>query len=155
VEAAELEVEIAFDVYPPPRCGAIAARLACADGDEGKAGEILHAEDLDAGRWERVHAHWLDRISEEAARSRKTLLSEYDGAYVEALEVERGAVALEAYAQLAEAAERGEVAAALAARGLPEGVWPRIHRVWIGRMVKDVRLGKQARAAIDAQRAAR
>ncbi len=150
----EPEVEIAFDLYPPPRCGTLAARLACANGDEGKAGEILRAEDLDAGRWERVHAHWLDRINDEAARGRKKLLSEYDGAYVGALEGERGAVVLEEYARLAEAAERGAVAGALADGGLPEGAWPHIHRVWIGRMVKDVRLGKQVRGAIDARRAA-
>jgi hypothetical protein len=151
---AEPEVEIAFEAYPPPRCGAIAARLACTNGDEGEGGDVLRAEDLDAGRWERVHAHWLDRIREEAARSRKTLLSDYDRAYVGALEAERGTVVLEEYARLAEAAERGEVEGALAERGLPEGAWPHIHRLWIERMVKDVRLGKQVRGAIDARRAA-
>ena len=155
VEAvAEPEVEIAFDVYPPPRCGGIAARLAFTKGDGGKSGEILRAESLDAGRWERVHAHWLGRISDEAARSRKKLLSDYDGAYVGALEAERGAVVLEEYARLAEAAERGEVAGALVEIGLPERAWAHIHRVWIGRMVKDVRLGKQVRGAIDARRVA-
>ena len=87
------------------------------------------------------------------ARGRKKLLSEYDGAYVGALEGEHGAVVLEEYARLAEAAERGAVAGALAEEGLPEGAWPHIHRVWIGRMVKDVRLGKQVRGAIEARRA--
>jgi hypothetical protein len=42
----------------------------------------------------------------------------------------------------------------LAERGLPEGAWPHIHRVWIQRMVRDVRLGKQVRTVIDALRAA-
>lgn len=151
---AEPEVEIAFDVYPPARCGAIAARLACASGEEGKVGGILRTEYLDAGGWERVHVHWLNRMSDETARSRKKLLSEYDEAYLGALEGERGAVGMEEYARLAEAAERGEVARALAELGLPEGGWPHIHRVWIGRMVKDVRVGKQVRTAIDARRAA-
>jgi hypothetical protein len=150
--AAQPEVEIDFDVYPPPRCGAIAARLACAGSDDGTIGEILRGEDLDASRWQPVHAHWLERARAEAARSRKTLMSEYDGGYVGALEAERGVIALEEYARLAEAAERGEVAGALAEGGLPEGAWAHIHRVWIGRMVKDVRLGKQVRGAIEACR---
>jgi hypothetical protein len=154
VEASAPEAEIDVEVYPPPRCGAIAARLAHARGEQEKTSEILRGEDLDPGRWQRVHAHWLERIREEAARSRKKLLSEYDSGYVGALEGERGAIGLEEYARLAEAAERGEAAAALAELGLPEGGWAHIHRVWIGRMVKDVRLGKQVRGAIEEQRSA-
>jgi hypothetical protein len=149
--AAEPELEVAFDAYPPERCGAIAARLAC---DEVSTGDILRAEDLDAARWKRLHEHWLDRIRDEAARSRKKLLSDYDGAYVSALESQRGPIALDDYARLAEAAERSAVAEVLAERGLPDGAWPHIHRVWIQRMVTDVRLGKQVRTAIDALRAA-
>jgi hypothetical protein len=160
VEAAEPEVAIDFDMYPPVRCGGIAARLACAEGEEDKGdkgekvGEILRGEDLDAGRWERVHAHWLDRIRAEAARSQKTLLAEYDSGYVGALEGARGAIELSEYARLAEAAERGEVLGALAELGLPAGGWAHIHRVWIGRMVKEVRVGKEVRGAIEARRAA-
>lgn len=151
VPAAEPAPDIAFDEYPPDRCGAFAARLAC---DEGSTSDLLRAEDLDAARWKRVHEHWLDRIRDEASRGRKKLLTEYDGAYLSALEAKRGPIALEEYAKLAEAAERGAISGALTERGLPEGAWPHIHRVWIGRMVKDVRLGKQVRAAIDALRAA-
>jgi hypothetical protein len=154
VEAAEPEVEIDVEAYPPSRCGGIAGHVACAGGDAGKVGEILRAEGLDAGRWERVHGHWLGRIREEAARSRKALMAEYDGGYVGAIEGERGAIGVEEYARLAEAAERGEVAGALVEGGLPEGGWVHIHRVWIGRMVKDVRVGKQVRGAIEGRRAA-
>ncbi|WP_437484888.1 DUF2169 domain-containing protein [Sorangium sp. So ce1014] len=143
--------EVAFEAYPPQRCGAIAARLAC---DEGSTGDILRVEELDEVRWQRVHAHWLDRIRDEAARNRKRLLSDYDGAYVAALEAKRGPIAVSDYARLAEAAERGALAGALVERGLPEGAWLHIHRVWIERMVKDVRLSKQARSEIDALRAA-
>ncbi|MEP7123524.1 MAG: DUF2169 domain-containing protein [Byssovorax sp.] len=150
----EIEVEVDFDVYPPTRCGGVAARLACAVDDADKVGEILRAEQLDVARWQRVHEYWLDRIRQEAARSRKMLLSEYDGAYVSVLEAERGMISIEVYARLAEAAERGEVAGALTKIGLPEGAWPHTHRMWIGRMVKDVRLGKQVREAIEARRAA-
>jgi hypothetical protein len=151
VPPADPEPEVAIDAYPPERCGAIAARLAC---DEGSTSDILRAEDLDSARWKRVHEHWLDRIRDEAARSRRKLLFDYDDAYVNALEAQRGPIALDDYARLAEAAERSAVAGALAEHGLPEGAWPHIHRVWIGRMVRDARLGKQVRAAIDAVRAA-
>lgn len=143
--------DVSFEAYPPERCGAIAARLAC---DPGSAGDVLRAEELDEARWQRVHTHWLDRIRDEAARSRKRLLSDYDGAYVAALEAMRGPIAVGDYARLAEAAERSAIEVALAERGLPEGTWPRIHRVWIERMVKDVRLGKQIRSEIDTLRAA-
>ncbi|MGK3962594.1 hypothetical protein WMF01_18655 [Sorangium sp. So ce1667] len=143
--------DVTFDAYPPERCGAIAARLAC---DEGSTGDILRAEELDEAGWRRVHARWLDRIRDEAARSRTRLLSAYDSAYVSALEAKRGPIAVGDYARLAEAAERGAIAGALAARGLPEGAWPHLHRVWIRRMVKDARLGKQVRREIDALREA-
>lgn len=146
----EAEPEVALDDYPPARCGAIEARISC---DKGKLDEVLRAEELDEARWKRVHKHWLGRIREEAARSRKKPMSDYDEAYVRELEAKRGALTLEEYARLAEAAERGAVAEALGARGLPEGSWPHIHRVWIGRMVKDVRVGKQVRGAIEAVRA--
>ncbi|XXY48663.1 DUF2169 domain-containing protein [Sorangium sp. So ce269] len=142
--------DIAFDVYPPGRCGAIAARLAC---DAGSTDDLLRAEELDLARWLRVHEHWLGRIRDEAARGRKKLLSDYDRAYVDALEAKRGPIALDGYARLAEAAERGAVTGALGESGLPEGAWPHIHRVWIQRIVEDVRLGKQVRAAIEALRA--
>lgn len=149
--AKEPEPQLAFEQYPPERCGVIAARLAC---DEPAAGDILQAETLDAAGWQRVHEHWLERIRDEAARSRKKLLADYDAAYVSALEAQRGPIALDDYARLAEAAERSAVAAALAERGLPAGAWPHIHRVWIGRTLKDMRVGKQVRNAIDALRAA-
>ncbi|WP_437655273.1 DUF2169 domain-containing protein [Sorangium sp. So ce1182] len=143
--------DVAFEAYPPERCAAIAACLAC---DEGSTNDVLHAEELDDARWQRIHAYWLDRIGEEVARCRKRLLSIYDSAYVSALEAKRGPITLDDYARLAEAAERSAIAGALAERGLPQGAWPHVHRVWIGRMVKDVRLGKQLWDAIDALRGA-
>ncbi len=151
VTLPEPDAEPAFDQYPPERCGAIAARVAC---DPPTAGDVLRAEELDAARWKRVHEHWLDRIREDAARSRRKPLSEYDAAYVSALEAKRGALALDDYARLAEAAERSAVPAALSERGLPETAWPHIHRVWIARMARDPGLGKLVRGAIDAVRAA-
>jgi hypothetical protein len=149
--APEAEPEIDFSAYPAERCGAIAARVAC---DEAEASRTLGAEDLDAARWKRVHERRLDEIRAEAARGRKKLLVEYDAAYVRALEAHRGPIALEEYARIAEAAERGAIAEALEAARLPAGAWPHIHRVWIGRTAKDMRLGKQVRAAIEQVRSA-
>jgi hypothetical protein len=145
--AVQPDPEVAFDAYSVERCGAIAARLAY---DDAEASELLQAEDLDTARWQRVHQHWLVRIHDQAARGRTKLLSDYDRAYVSSLEARRGSIVLEEYTRLAEAAERNSVVGALAEHGLPEGAWPHIHRAWIARMVKDVRLAKQVRAGIDA-----
>jgi hypothetical protein len=142
--------ELVLDDYPPERCGTIAARLAC---DPPAAAEVLRAESLDDERWKRAHEHWLGHIQEAAARSRKKPQADYDAAYVAAVEARRGPITLKEYSTLAEAAERGAVAAALAGLAMPEGAWPHVHRVWIGRLVKDVALGRQVRAAIDALRA--
>ncbi len=147
----EVAPELVLDDYPPERCGAIAARLAC---DPAAAADVLRAESLDEERWRRVHEHWLGHIQEAAARSRKKPLVDYDVAYVAALEGRRGPIALYEYSQLAEAAERGAVASALRELTLPEGAWPHVHRVWIGRMVADVGVSRQVRAAIDSLRAA-
>jgi len=140
-----------FEKFPPERCGIIAARLSC---DEPKAKEILGAEELDSALWQEIHTHWLARIREDAAKSKRQPMADYDKAYVSTLESQRGAIALDDYARLAEAAERGAVEGALSERGLPEKSWPHIHRVWIGRMARDPVIGKQVRGAIDALRAA-
>ncbi len=142
--------QIAFEDYPPARCGKIAARIAC---DESKSTEFLKAEQLNADTWKEVHEHWLARIQETASRSRK-LLSEYDLGYVAAVEAHRGAIALSDYAQLAEASERSAAAEVFAELRIPEVAWPHIHRVWLGRMAKDVTMARLVRAAIDSTRAA-
>lgn len=137
--------------YPIERCARIAARLAC---NASSAAEVLRAEDLDATGWPIVHEHWLAAIRAKTERRDKKLLADYDRAYVSELEAQRGPIAVDDYARLAEAAERSAQTEALAARELPEPAWPYIHRVWIERMVKDVRLVKQVRATVDALRAA-
>lgn len=140
-----------IEVYPPARCGAIAARVEC---NESTVADILRAEDLDAERWERVHEHWQDQIDAEAARGRTELRNEYDSAYVAALEAERLPITVEVYARLAEAGERGALDETLAELRFPEDAWLHIQRCWIPRMIADPKLGKQVRAAIAAARAA-
>ncbi|MEZ4302594.1 MAG: hypothetical protein R3B70_47130 [Polyangiaceae bacterium] len=149
--SAEVEAKVDFDSYPPARCGAIAARVA---SDEEAAEELLKAEELTPAQWEQVHAHWLARIREDAGRSRRKSTVEYDTAYVGALEERRGPIAVEEYARLSDAAERGPVGEVLGELSMPEKAWPHIHRVWLGRMSKDVWLMKQVRATIDTLRAA-
>lgn len=150
-----------FEDYPPARCAAIAARLACIDPPAGEeqptiedqAAAILRAEDLDLSRWPRIHRHWLDRIDGDLARGRSALLAEYDAAYVATLETLRGPLTPPEYAHLADAAERDDESAALTAHHLPDEAWPHIHRVWIQRMVKDLSLTRQVHAALEALRA--
>lgn len=148
---AEPEAALVVDDYPPSRCGAIAARLAC---DPKRTESILHEEGLDAPRWEQVHAQWLDRIDAETERGRNGLLSVHDGAYVAEIEAIRGPVTPAEYARLLHAAERDEEAEELAAQGLPEEAWPHVRRVWIQRMVGDLALTRQVRAALAELRAA-
>lgn len=150
-ETAHANEETLFERYPIERCAAIAVRIAC---EASSTGEILRAEGLDPEQWQRAHAHWLDRIADSGARDRKRMLSDYDRAYVGELEARRGRISLEEYARLAEAAERGAAASALAERGLPEGAWPHLHRLWIGRLVKDVRLGREVRRKVEEAREA-
>lgn len=148
-EGPAVEAPLPLEEYPLERCARIAAQIARRPEEQGA---ILEAQELSAERWTALHEHWLGRIQEEAARSRRKLLSEYDAVYVGELEAKGGVITLEEYARLAEAAERGVVGEVLGGRGLPEGAWAHIHRVWIGRMVKDVRLGKEVRGAIEAVR---
>ncbi len=136
--------------YPVDRCARIEARIAC---NAGEKAEILRAENLDGGGWEKLREHWLGAIRAETDRRKKTLLSEYDGAYVEELEAQKGAIGVSEYARLAEAAERGAVGGALAAQGLPSGAWPNVHRVWIDRMVRDGRVVKEVRDGMATARA--
>jgi hypothetical protein len=138
------------EAYPPARCGAIAARLAL----EEPAEQVYREERLDAEGWERVHEHWLDRIDAEVARGRGQLQAEYDAAYLGALESDRGALTPDTYAALAEAAERDAIEEELQARKLPEDAWPHIHRVWLGRLLGDLKLAKEVRARIASIRAA-
>ena len=138
-----------LDAYPPARCGSIAARLEC---NESSAADILRSEDLDPERWEQVHEHWQDRTDAAAARGDGGPLSDYDAAYVAALEAERLPITVEVYARLAAAAGRGEIEEVLAELRFPEDAWLHVQRLWIKKLLADPKLGSQVRAAIAAAR---
>lgn len=142
--------EPTIDDYPIERCARIAARLAC---NPNGADDVLRAEDIDATGWQIVHEHWQGAIRAKVERRNKELLVHYDRAYVSEIEAQRGPVAVDDYARIAEAAERSAQAEVLAMRELPEPVWPYIHRVWIDRMIKDPSLAAQVRHAIATRRA--
>lgn len=148
--ARAVEEPLPLDTFPMERCARIEARLACSTGETA---EILRAEELDASGWQKLHTHWLVAIREETDRRKKTLLSKYDGAYVSELEAQRGPITLNDYARLAEGAERGVIGEEMARRGLPAAGWPNLQRVWIDRMVRDVRVGKEVRRMMDVARA--
>ena len=128
-------------------CATVAARL---DGPGADRAAILAAEDLTPAQWDKDHARWLGEIRDELDRGKKKLLSAYDAAYVTALEDRRGPIAVDEYARLSIAAERGKAAAALAELDLPEDAMMRIRRVWLARMVKDPRAAAEVRAAMRA-----
>src|SRR6185436_509473 len=104
---------------------------------------------LDEARWEPLRAHWLAEIKKETERGKTALLRLYDTAYVAQLEDERGPIAVEEYARIVVAAERGTVNATLADLGLPEGSMLRIQRVWMGKMQKDPELRRLVRSAFE------
>jgi hypothetical protein len=135
--------------YPLARCARIAARLACKPEETAT---VLAAEDLESTGWEKLHEHWLTALRAKAERRDKTLVLEYDRAYVTELEAQRGPITPEDYAVLAEAAERGVQAQALAERKLPEQGWPNIHRAWIERTIRDPPLAARIRLALATQR---
>jgi hypothetical protein len=108
---------------------------------------ILEAEGLTAETWTPRHERWLREIEAELARGKKKTLTDYDVAYVAALEAERGPITAAEYAGLQSAIELGRGAEKLAEMKLPEESLMRIRRVWLARMVKDPRLAAAVRAA--------
>ncbi|MEZ4298795.1 MAG: DUF2169 domain-containing protein [Polyangiaceae bacterium] len=140
-----------FEAFSPSRCGALEARLAC---NEAKSAEILRAEEIDAERWERVHERWLERIEAETARGRPGLRREYDGAYVKALEGERGEITVAIYAKLAIANERCTLDETLEELRFPEDAWLHIVRAWIPKQIEDPELAARVLSATNEARAA-
>ncbi|WP_437595227.1 DUF2169 domain-containing protein [Sorangium sp. So ce590] len=139
------EPTLPVEPYPLARCAAIAARLA---RRPEALDAILAAEALSTDTWEALHAHWLDAIRADVGRGKRRLLSSYDGAYIAALEAERGPITAGEYARLVIASERGNDARTRAELGLPDGVLLRLRRVWLERIVKDPIAAQEVRAAM-------
>ncbi|MEZ4296728.1 MAG: DUF2169 domain-containing protein [Polyangiaceae bacterium] len=148
---AEAAPRLPVDDYPPARCGALAARL---DAAQTPTDDLLRQHGLDPASWERLQAHWQERIDDELSRFGRRLLDEYDSAYVAAVEAHRGPISASEYACLSEAAERDAEADALSEHRLPEQAWPHVQRVWLRRLATDLALHEQVRAEVAALRAA-
>ena len=144
--APEVPEPLPLDEYPIERCARIAASVA---RTRDRQAEILEANKLDAERWEALKTHWAAEIKKETERGKTTLLRAYDASYVAQLEDERGPIAIEEYARIVVAAERGTVNATLTDLRLPEGSMLRIQRVWMGRTGKDPELRRLVRSAIE------
>ncbi len=122
--------------------------------DDGQA--ILEEASLAPAVFFQLDAHWLEAIKEEMGRGKKALLSEYDGAFVAALEAERGAITAGEYARLVVAIERGSAANVLEELRLPPDATMRVRRVFLERTAKDPTFARAVRAAIrDASRCRR
>jgi hypothetical protein len=141
---------------PPPKptvessiehCATVAARLAAPNADRDA---VFETEELTPQKWEAAHGQWLAQIYDELDRGKKKLLSQYDTAYVAALEERRGPIAATEYARISVAAERGKAAPVLAELGLPEDSLMRIRRVWLAKTAKDPRAAAELRAAMRA-----
>lgn len=130
-------------------CAAIAASLARRKDD---AAQILEEHSISAADWKLVEKHWAEAIRRETDRGRMVLLRAYDAAYVAQLEKERGPIAVEEYARLVVASERGGAAPVLEELSMPRGAFMRIERVWLERVAEDDGLAANVRKAILAAR---
>src|SRR5262249_32396050 len=132
--------------YPLERCARITASIA---RSRQKTEQILRDHDLDEARGEPLKTHWAAEIKGETEHGKTALLRAYDAAYVAQLEDERGPIAVEDYARIVVAAERGTANATLAALGLPEGSMLRIQRVWMQKIGKDPALRRLVRSSFE------
>lgn len=135
-----------LEKYTLERCARIAASIG---RTRDKQGPILAEHDLSEEVWEQLRAHWAAEVKKETERGKTALLRAYDTAYVAQLEDERGSIAVEEYARIVVASERGTAAQTLADLGLPEASMLRIQRVWMGRMQRDPELRRLVRAAVE------
>jgi len=138
--------KLPIEEYPLERCARIAASIA---RTRARLAEILEQHALDEERWDALRTHWASAIKSENERGKTALLRAYDAAYVAQLEDERGPIAVDEYAKLVVASERGRAEPALAELGLPDSAMLRIHRVWMQRTIKDPEMRTQVRRAVE------
>ena len=113
---------------------------------------MLEQHQLSLAHFERIEAHWQQRIRSESRRGKATLLRRHDEAYVAQLERERGPIEVAEYAALVVAAERGTAAELLEELSLPSTASLPIERVFLRRITKDATLGDEIRLAVDEER---
>jgi hypothetical protein len=137
------------EAFPIDRCAAINAEIAI---KRAPMPEVLKKHQIEQDEWSSIDRYWLAAITKETERGKTTLLGAYDAAYVGALEKLRGPITTEEYARVVVGVERGDVAAVLAALGLPRTALMRIERVWTKRLAEDAKLAPGVSAAVEAAR---
>jgi hypothetical protein len=91
-------------------------------------------------------------VRRDAERGKTAKLRAYDDAYVGQLEDDRGPIAVDEYARITVAVERGTASATLAELGLPDASLMRIQRVWMQKTSGDAELRRLARSAVERAR---
>ncbi|MBK8256695.1 MAG: hypothetical protein IPK82_28995 [Polyangiaceae bacterium] len=145
-EAPKEPEPLPLDKFPIDKCARIAASIA---RTREKESSILQAHELRQDVWERLKTHYAAEIKKETERGKTAQLRAYDAAYVAQLEEERGPIAVEEYARLVVAAERGTAPETLSALSLPDGAMLRIQRVWMIKMGQDPELRRLVRSAVE------
>ncbi len=144
-------VEVPLDVqsYPIERCAALAAAI---DLTPSGADRCLQRDGLDGETWRRLEMHWEEAMDNESRSGRRELVERYDGAYVEQLEGERGAISIDDYARLKVATTRGTQRSVVRELGLPAAAIIKIDRQWISKIAGDAGLRMRVRRAVEQQR---
>ncbi len=149
VEAQRRRAPLA--AFPPERCGALAAKLACRPRD---ARQILLENDLERERYAALERCYEEIIRQEGERGERTTLLAFDRGFLEQLETERGPITPQDFARLKVAGERGTDDAALEALAIPREALVRLERDCVRRMVADAGFRSQLRDALAALRGA-
>jgi hypothetical protein len=155
---APAEAAAAAAPSPPPlptekydlaRCARLDAAIARTPAESPR---LLEAEELTEASWPPLRDHWAREVRRDAERGKTAKLRAYDDAYVGQLEDDRGPIAVDEYARITVAVERGTASATLAELGLPDASLMRIQRVWMQKTSGDAELRRLARSAVERAR---
>ncbi|TKC95744.1 DUF2169 family type VI secretion system accessory protein [Polyangium fumosum] len=140
--AADLPLEL---------CACVAARIDRRPEDRAR---ILSEMGLSDPRWVSTERTWVSAIRAETEQGRSELRLAYDRAYVQQLEIERGALEIADYARLMFSVEHSDADVVLAELGLARVCLVRIERVWQERMEADPAFRARVREALASARRA-
>ncbi|MDI1444731.1 DUF2169 domain-containing protein [Polyangium sp. 6x1] len=136
---------------PLENCAAVAARI---DRRPEERARILSEMGLSEARWVSTERTWVTAIRAETEQGRCELRLAYDRAYVQQLEIERGALEIADYARLMFSVEHSDADVVLAELGLARVCLVRIERVWQERMEADPAFRARVREALASARRA-
>ncbi|MDI3284455.1 DUF2169 domain-containing protein [Polyangium sp. 15x6] len=136
---------------PLEQCATVAARIDRRPEDRAR---ILSEMGLSEQRWVSTERTWIGAIRAETEQGRSELRLAYDRAYVQQLEIERGALEIADYARLMFSVEHSDADVVLAELGLARICLVRIERVWQERMEADPAFRARVREALASARRA-